>query len=162
MDWILFGKALILGVVEGLTEFLPVSSTGHLIVAGNVLNFSHAQAKTFDVVIQFGAILAICWEFRRKIGAVVAGLPSEPRARRFTLNVVIATIPAIVLGLLFEKSIKSALFAPVPVSVALILGGVVILWAEARQRERKTVPRVTSIDEISYADALKIDRKSVV
>ena len=156
MDWILFGKALILGVVEGLTEFLPVSSTGHLIVAGNVLNFSHAQAKTFDVVIQFGAILAICWEFRRKIGAVVAGLPSEPRARRFTLNVVIATIPAIVLGLLFEKSIKSALFAPVPVSVALILGGVVILWAEARQRERKTVPRVTSIDEISYADALKI------
>jgi undecaprenyl-diphosphatase len=156
MDWILLGKALILGVVEGLTEFLPVSSTGHLIVAGNLLNFSNAQAKTFDVVIQFGAILAICWEFRRKIGSVVAGLSSEPRARRFTLNVVIATIPAVVLGLLFEKSIKSALFAPVPVSVALVLGGIVILWAEARQRERKAVPRVTSVDELSYGDALKI------
>jgi undecaprenyl-diphosphatase len=156
MDWILFAKALILGVVEGLTEFLPVSSTGHLIVAGNLLNFSQAQAKTFDVVIQFGAILAICWEFRSKIGAIVTGLPREPRARRFALNVVIATIPAIVLGLLFEKSIKAALFAPVPVSVALILGGIVILWAEARQRERKIAPRVTSIDKLSYADALKI------
>jgi undecaprenyl-diphosphatase len=156
MDWILFAKALILGVVEGLTEFLPVSSTGHLIVAGNLLNFSQAQAKTFDVVIQFGAILAICWEFRSKIGSIVTGLPHEPRARRFALNVVIATIPAIVLGLLFEKSIKATLFAPVPVSVALILGGIVILWAEARQRERKTAPRVTSIDTLSYADALKI------
>ena len=112
MDWILFCKALILGVVEGLTEFLPVSSTGHLIVAGSVLNFTNAQAKTFDVVIQFGAILAIVWEYRRKIGSVVAGLPTQPKARRFALNVIIATIPAVVLGLLFEKHIKAVLFAP--------------------------------------------------
>lgn len=110
MDWILICKALVLGVVEGLTEFLPVSSTGHLIVAGSLLNFNPPQAKTFDVVIQLGAIFAVCWEYRRKIGSVVSGLPSQPVARRFTLNVIIATIPAVVLGLLFEKTIKAALF----------------------------------------------------
>jgi undecaprenyl-diphosphatase len=156
MDWILMCKALVLGVVEGLTEFLPVSSTGHLIVAGSLLNYSNAQAKTFDVVIQFGAILAICWEYRRKIGAVVAGLPTRPEARRFTLNVIIATIPAIILGLMFEKSIKSVLFSPVPVSVALIVGGIVILWAEARNRDRGASPTVTSVDDLSYMDAFKV------
>jgi undecaprenyl-diphosphatase len=147
MDWILFCKALILGVVEGLTEFLPVSSTGHLIVAGSLLDFTGAEAKTFHVVIQFGAILAIVWEYRRKIGAVIMGLPTQPKARRFTANVVIATIPAVVLGLLLEKKIKAVLFSPVPVAVALILGGVVILWAEARQRDRGVAPRVTSVDD---------------
>ena len=156
MDWILFCKALILGVVEGLTEFLPVSSTGHLIVAGSLLDFTGAEAKTFHVVIQFGAILAIVWEYRRKIGAVVVGLPTQAKARRFTANVVIATIPAVVLGLLLEKKIKAVLFSPVPVAVALILGGVVILWAEARQRDRGVAPRVTSVDELTYADALKV------
>src|ERR1700754_5330375 len=124
MDWILTCKALILGVVEGLTEFLPVSSTGHLIVAGHLLRFDTPQEKTFDVVIQLGAILAVCWEFRRRIVNVVAGLPVRADARRFALNVIIATIPAIVLGLLFEKGIKSVLFSPVPVSVALIVGGI--------------------------------------
>lgn len=156
MDGILFCKALILGVVEGLTEFLPVSSTGHLIVAGSLLNFTNTQAKTFDVVIQFGAILAIVWEYRRKIGSVVAGLPTQPSARRFTLNVIIATIPAIVLGLLLEKHIKAVLFAPVPVSVALIVGGLVILWAEARNRDRNVAPRVTSVEDLTYSDALKV------
>jgi undecaprenyl-diphosphatase len=156
MDWILMCKALILGVVEGLTEFLPVSSTGHLIVAGSLLNYTNAQSKVFDVVIQFGAILAICWEYRRKIGTVVSGLPTRPEARRFTVNLIIATIPAIVLGLLFEKAIKSVLFSPVPVSVALIVGGIVILWAEARQRERGSAPRVTSVDDLSYSDAFKV------
>ncbi|NYH13610.1 undecaprenyl-diphosphatase [Paraburkholderia bryophila] len=150
-------KALILGVVEGLTEFLPVSSTGHLIVVGSLLNFTDAHAKTFDVVIQLGAILAVCWEFRRRIGSVVTGLPSRPDARRFTLNVIIATIPAIVLGLLFEKSIKAALFSPVPVAFALVAGGVVILWAEARQRARGNAPaRVQNVDELSPLDALKV------
>ncbi|SAK50299.1 undecaprenyl pyrophosphate phosphatase [Caballeronia hypogeia] len=156
MDWILMIKALILGVVEGLTEFLPVSSTGHLIVAGSLLNFTDAQSKTFDVVIQFGAILAICWEFRAKIASVVTGLPARSDARRFTVNVIIATIPAVVLGLLFEKHIKSVLFSPVPVSVALIVGGIVILWAEARQRERGAAARVTSVDDLSLADAFKV------
>jgi undecaprenyl-diphosphatase len=157
MDWLLACKALILGVVEGLTEFLPVSSTGHLIVAGSLLNFTDEHAKTFDVVIQLGAILAVCWEFRRRIGSVVAGLPNRPDARRFTLNVIIATIPAIVLGLLFEKTIKAALFSPVPVAFALVAGGVVILWAEARQRARgAAAARVQSVDDLSPLDALKV------
>ncbi|MFM0338097.1 undecaprenyl-diphosphate phosphatase [Paraburkholderia fungorum] len=157
MDWLIACKALILGVVEGLTEFLPVSSTGHLIVAGSLLNFTDEHAKTFDVVIQLGAILAVCWEFRRRIGSVVAGLPSRPDARRFTLNVIIATIPAVVLGLLFEKAIKAALFSPVPVAFALVVGGVVILWAEARQRARGgVVARVQNIDDLSPLDALKV------
>jgi undecaprenyl-diphosphatase len=156
MDWILMIKALILGVVEGLTEFLPVSSTGHLIVAGSLLNFTDAQSKTFDVVIQFGAILAICWEYRAKIASVVTGLPTRPDARRFTINVVIATIPAVVLGLLLEKHIKAVLFSPVPVSVALIVGGIIILWAEARQRDRNAAPRVLSVDELTPSDALKV------
>jgi undecaprenyl-diphosphatase len=157
MDWLLACKALILGVVEGLTEFLPVSSTGHLIVVGSLLNFTDEHAKTFDVVIQLGAILAVCWEFRRRIGTVVAGLPSRPEARRFTLNVIIATVPAIVLGLLFEKTIKAALFSPVPVAFALVVGGVVILWAEARQRARgDAVVRVRDVDDMSALDALKV------
>ncbi|MGQ7936728.1 undecaprenyl-diphosphate phosphatase [Paraburkholderia sp. D1E] len=157
MDWLLACKALILGVVEGLTEFLPVSSTGHLIVVGSLLNFTDEHAKTFDVVIQLGAILAVCWEFRRRIGSVVVGLPSRPDARRFTLNVIIATIPAVVFGLLFEKAIKAALFSPVPVAFALVAGGVVILWAEARQRARGDVAaRVQNVDDLSPLDALKV------
>ncbi|MGH8781337.1 undecaprenyl-diphosphate phosphatase [Paraburkholderia sp.] len=157
MDWIVICKALILGVVEGLTEFLPVSSTGHLIVAGSLLDFTDEHAKTFDVVIQLGAILAVCWEFRRRIGSVVVGLPTRPDARRFTLNVIVATIPAVVLGLLFEKAIKAALFSPVPVAFALVVGGVLILWVEARGRERGAVAaRVQSIDDLRPFDALKV------
>ncbi|MEM5331557.1 undecaprenyl-diphosphate phosphatase [Paraburkholderia sp. JHI2823] len=163
MDWILTCKALILGIVEGLTEFLPVSSTGHLIVVGSLLNFEGDFAKTFDVAIQFGAILAVCWEFRRKIGDVVVGLPTRPDARRFALNVIVATIPAVVLGLLFEKAIKSVLFAPVPVAFALVGGGLVILWVESRMRGPQGLPvaaqhdaRVKSLDEITPLDAFKV------
>ncbi|AIO67435.1 undecaprenyl-diphosphate phosphatase [Burkholderia oklahomensis] len=156
MDWILICKALALGIVEGLTEFLPVSSTGHLIVAGSFLRFHAEQAKTFDVVIQFGAILAVCWEYRRRIVDVVTGLPAQREARRFVMNVVIATLPAISLALLFEKTIKSVLFAPVPVAVALVVGGVVILWVEGRQRERGAPARVQSIDALTPLDALKV------
>jgi undecaprenyl-diphosphatase len=163
MDWILTCKALILGIVEGLTEFLPVSSTGHLIVVGSLLNFDGDYAKTFDVVIQFGAILAVVWEFRRKIGDVVVGLPTRPDARRFALNVIVATIPAVVLGLMFEKTIKSVLFAPVPVAFALVGGGLVILWVESRMRRAKGLSvsaqrcaRVNSLDEITPLDAFKV------
>jgi undecaprenyl-diphosphatase len=157
MDWILICKAVILGIVEGLTEFLPVSSTGHLIVVGSLLNFTDEGSKTFHVVIQFGAILAVCWEYRRRIGEVIAGLATQTAARRFALNVIIATIPAVVLGLMFEKSIKAVLYAPVPVALALVVGGVVILWAESRQRERGDAPpRVQSIDELTPLDALKV------
>ena len=157
MDWILICKAVILGIVEGLTEFLPVSSTGHLIVVGSLLNFIDEGSKSFHVVIQFGAILAVCWEYRRRIGEVIAGLATQTAARRFALNVVIATFPAVVLGLLFEESIKAVLYAPVPVALALVVGGVVILWAESRQRERGDAPpRVQSIDELMPLDALKV------
>jgi undecaprenyl-diphosphatase len=157
MDGLLAGKALILGIVEGLTEFLPVSSTGHLIVVGNLLGFNGEHVKSFDVVIQLGAILAVCWEYRRRIGSVVAGLPARSDARRFVLNVAIASIPAVVLGLLFEKAIKAALFSPLPVAYALVAGGLVILWAEARQRARGSVPsRVQSVDALSPLDALKV------
>ncbi|AOK29003.1 UDP pyrophosphate phosphatase [Burkholderia singularis] len=155
MDWVLIVKALVLGIVEGLTEFLPVSSTGHLIVAGSFLHFHAEYAKTFDVVIQFGAILAVCWEYRRRIANVVTGLPTQPLARRFALNVVIATVPAVALALLFEKTIKSVLFAPVPVAVALIAGGAVILWVEGR-RDRAAPARVQSIDALTPLDALKV------
>ncbi|WP_213293389.1 undecaprenyl-diphosphate phosphatase [Paraburkholderia sacchari] len=164
MDWIVACKALVLGIVEGLTEFLPISSTGHLIVAGSLLGFDGEFEKTFDVVIQLGAILAVCWEFRRKIGTVVMGLPTRPEARRFALNIVIATIPAVVLGLLFEKAIKSVLFSPVPVAFALVAGGLIILWVEGRRRagpgpgaDKAPPPaRVNSLDDISLLDAFKV------
>jgi undecaprenyl-diphosphatase len=161
MDWWLTCKALLLGVVEGLTEFLPVSSTGHLIVTGSVLDFEGEFAKTFFVVIQFGAILAVCWEFRRKIGSVIAGLPTRSDARRFALNVLVATVPAVALGLLFERAIKSVLFAPVPVAFALVAGGLVILWVEGRRRSASTPAaqvssRVRSIDDITAIDAFKV------
>ena len=157
MDFALIGKALILGIVEGVTEFLPVSSTGHLIVVGSLLNFGGAGAKAFLVVIQFGAILAVCWEYRRRIGRVAAGMWTDATQRRFALNVVIATIPAVVLGLSFEKVIKEALFSPVPVAVALVVGGLVILWAQARERRRGSAPaRVQALDELGPLDALKV------
>lgn len=157
MDWVLIGKALILGVVEGLTEFLPVSSTGHLIVVGSLLDFGGDAAKTFHVVIQFGAILAVCWEYRQRIGKVAAGVWTDVTQRRFALNVVIATIPAVALGLIFEAAIKSRLFAPVPVALALVAGGLVILWAQARERRRGDTPaRIRTIEELRPLDALKV------
>lgn len=156
MDWTLIGKALILGVVEGVTEFLPVSSTGHLILASYVLGFDGEGAKTFHVVIQFGAILAVCWEYRRRIGDVVSGLPTSATARRFALNVVIATIPAVALGLLLEAQIKAALFEPMPVALALVVGGGVILWVQARERAQGAAARIGSLDQLSPLDALKV------
>ncbi|BBO60082.1 undecaprenyl-diphosphatase 2 [Mycoavidus sp. B2-EB] len=156
IDWILAFKALLLGIVEGLTEFLPVSSTGHLIVVGSLLNFTGAQAKAFDVVIQFGAILAVCWEFRRKIGELASGIVSRPNARRFILNIVVACIPAVVFGLIFDKQIKALLFTPVSVALALVIGGIVILWAEWRQSHGNKMPRVRTLDELTVTDALKV------
>jgi undecaprenyl-diphosphatase len=157
MDWVLIGKALILGMVEGLTEFLPVSSTGHLIVVGSLLNFGGAAAKTFHVVIQFGAILAVCWEYRQRIGRLTAGIWGDGTQRRFALNVVIATIPAVVLGLSFEAVIKDALFAPLPVALALVAGGLVILWAQARERRLgEASGRIRTLDELRPLDALKV------
>ncbi|HVP86484.1 MAG TPA: undecaprenyl-diphosphate phosphatase, partial [Casimicrobiaceae bacterium] len=122
--------AAILGVVEGLTEFLPVSSTGHLIVAGSLLGYTGDKAKLFEIVIQAGAILAVCWEYRVKLIAVAAGLFSDRSAQRFVLNLFVAFLPAAILGLAFANAIKARLFAPVPVATAIIVGAFVILWVE--------------------------------
>jgi undecaprenyl-diphosphatase len=151
-----FFVALVLGIVEGLTEFLPISSTGHLIVAGSLLGYTGERAKVFEVVIQSGAILAVCWEYRARLLGVVAGLARERRAQRFVLNLFIAFLPAAILGLLFNRAIKSVLFAPVPVALAFVLGAFVILWVERRQRLRAGSPRIDDVDDLRWTDALKI------
>jgi undecaprenyl-diphosphatase len=145
-------KAAIMGLVEGLTEFIPVSSTGHLIVAGALLDFNSDAGKVFEIVIQTGAILAVIWEYRAKLWSVTAGLAGNARAWRFVVNLVVAFLPAAVLGLLFASRIKAYLFAPVPVALAFIIGGFVILWAERRQH----IVRVTSVDDMTPIDALKV------
>jgi undecaprenyl-diphosphatase len=145
-------KALILGIVEGLTEFLPISSTGHLILVGDLLGFNDEKGKIFQIAIQTGAMLAVVWEYRVKFGAILGGLASDPAARRFVLNLVVAFVPAATLGLLLGSAIKATLFRPVPVAIAFIVGALVILWAE---RRRHTV-RVQSVDEMTWRDALKV------
>ncbi len=149
---LLFVKALILGIVEGLTEFLPISSTGHLILAGDLLSFNTEKGKVFEIVIQTGALLAIVWEYRAKLLGVVADLTKDARARRFVINLVIAFVPAAVLGLLFSKAIKALLFNPISVACAFIVGAIVILWAE----QRTHVVRVRSVDEMTTLDAFKV------
>ena len=156
MDHPTFFVALILGIVEGLTEFLPISSTGHLIVAGSLLGYTGERAKMFEIVIQAGAILAVCWEYRTRLFRVVAGLPNSPDARRFAVNLVLAFLPAAVLGLLFSKIIKRYLFAPIPVALAFIVGAFIILWVERRQRIAPSTVRIDSVDALRWRDALKI------
>jgi len=153
MDLALFVKALVMGVVEGLTEFLPVSSTGHLILAGDLLGFSDEKAKVFDIVIQTGAMLAVVWEYRVKFWDVLAGLASDRAAQRFALNLAIAFLPAAVLGLAFSKAIKAHLFHPVPVALASIVGAFIILWVE---RSLRPTVRIQRVDEMSWRDALKV------
>ena len=152
MDIELLIKALILGVVEGLTEFLPISSTGHLILAGDLLDFKDDKAKLFTIVIQVGAILAICWEYRRKIFSIITGLSHERQAQKFVLNLIVAFMPLASVGLLFGKQIKAVLFKPLPVALAFIVGAFVIIWAE--KREHKI--RVSHVDDLSLLDALKL------
>jgi undecaprenyl-diphosphatase len=147
--------ALVLGIIEGLTEFLPISSTGHLIVAGSLLGYTGEQAKAFEIVIQAGAILAVCWEYRARLWRVAVGLPSERRAQRFVLNLAIAFLPAAILGLLFNRAIKAALFAPVPVAIAFVVGAFVILWVERRAHTRGP-PRIDDVEDMRASDALKI------
>ena len=148
--------AVLLGIVEGLTEFLPVSSTGHLIVAGSLLDYTGEKAKVFEIAIQAGAILAVCWEFRAKLVGVVRGLGSDAVARRFVVNLAIAFLPAAALGLLLGKAIKAVLFAPVPVALAFIGGAFVILWAERRQHAQPATVRIDNIDAMRWSDALKV------
>ncbi len=152
MDTLLLVKALILGIVEGLTEFLPISSTGHLILAGDLLDFNDERGKLFEIVIQSGAILAVVWEYRERILGVWRGLGRERLANRLVLNLFIAFLPLAILGLLFKKSIEAHLFQPLPVAAAFIVGALVILWAERREH---TV-RVQTVDDMSPLDALKL------
>jgi len=154
--WILL-KALVLGIVEGLTEFLPVSSTGHLIVFGDLINFQN-DGKVFEVAIQLGAILAIVFEYRQRFTSVLTGIGSEPKAQRFVLNLLVAFLPAAVVGLLFIKYIKLYLFNPITVATMLVLGGLVILYAERRQHQ----VRVHDVDTIRWQDALKVGCAQIV
>ncbi len=152
MDTLLRIKALILGIVEGLTEFLPISSTGHLILAGDLLNFNDERGKLFEIVIQSGAILAVVWEYREKLLSVSRRVFSDADAQRFVLNVAIAFVPLAALGLLFGKAIKAHLFNPLTVAATFILGAFVILWAEKREHRI----RVESVDDMNWLDALKL------
>jgi len=161
MDIVLLVKALIMGIVEGLTEFLPISSTGHLILAGHLLQFNDERSKAFEVIIQLGAILAVCWEFRQKIVDVISGLGRRRLSNRFAINIIVASIPAITLALIFGKLIKAHLFAPIPVATAFIVGGFIILWAEhlekAKQSSRKVVLRsIEHVEDLSMKDAIKV------
>ena len=153
MDVVVLVKAAIMGVVEGLTEFLPISSTGHLILAGSLLGFDDAKAKVFDIAIQTGAIFAVILVYWQKIRSTLVALPTERQAQRFALNVLIGFLPAVVLGLLFGKAIKAHLFTPVVVASTFIIGGFIILWAERRPA---SATRVHSVDEMTPLDALKV------
>jgi len=164
LDLVLLGKAAVMGIVEGLTEFLPISSTGHLILTASLLNFTGEMVKVFEVAIQSGAMLSVIWEYRQRLGRTVTGLGHDPVARRFALNVLIAFIPAVVLGLSLGKVIKEHLFHPVPVALAFVVGGLIILWVEARHKRlygaMDTVgqrhARVETVDDMSPLDALKV------
>jgi len=156
MDFTLLMKAALMGVVEGLTEFLPISSTGHLILAGALLGFNDDKAKVFDIAIQTGAIGAVILVYWQKICTTVRALPTDSQARQFALNVLIAFVPAVLLGLLFGKAIKAHLFTPMVVASTFIVGGVVILWAERRQAQLPGAVRIQEVEEMSWKDALKV------
>ena len=149
MSWL---EAIILGLVEGITEFLPVSSTGHLILTQALLGLKGAAVERHIIIIQGAAILAVCWEFRQKLLHTAFSLHNDAVSRRFFINLVMASVPLAVLGLTFEKQIKAVLFNPVAVAIALVVGGVIILWAE----RRKHVERVHTVDELTAMDAVKL------
>jgi undecaprenyl-diphosphatase len=144
--------ALILGIVEGLTEFLPISSTGHLILVGDLLGFNDARGKVFELVIQTGAMLAVLWEYRARFGRAIAGIARDRAAQRFWFHLGVAFMPAALLGLAFSSLIKAYLFRPVPVAIAFIVGGLIILWVDRGERHA----RVRSVDEMTWIDALKV------
>jgi undecaprenyl-diphosphatase len=152
MDFWTAFQAIILGVVEGLTEFLPISSTGHQIIVADVIGFGGERAMAFNIIIQLAAILAVMWEFRSRICEVVFGLRSQPKARRFTGNLFLAFLPAVVLGVLFADLIHEYLFNPVTVAAALVVGGVIMLWAERRTHRVE----VDHVDDMRWSHALKI------
>ena len=165
MDTILVIKTIIMGIVEGLTEFLPISSTGHLILAGSLLDFSSPafpkeKVDVFEIVIQAGAILAVCWEYRQRIGTVISGMFSDRKSQRLIINLIVAFLPAAILGVLFSKAIKAHLFSAVPVAAAFIVGGLIILLVERRHdrsgRSTSDFARIETVDDMSVVDAFKV------
>lgn len=153
MDIVLLAKAAIMGIVEGLTEFLPISSTGHLILAGALLGFDDEKAKVFDIAIQTGAIFAVILVYWQKIKSTVIALPRQAKAQRLAMNVVIGFLPAVILGLAFGSVIKAHLFTPVVVATTFIVGGFIILWAEKRPPGSV---RIENVDDMTALDALKV------
>jgi undecaprenyl-diphosphatase len=149
MSWL---DAIILGLVEGITEFLPISSTGHLILTRAFLGLSVEQTSVALIVIQGAAILAVCWEYRLKLWNIALSLFSDPNARRFAINLLVAFVPLAAIGLVFKDEIESVLFKPIPVALALVVGGFVILWAE----RRKHVESIPTVDDIKPKDAVKV------
>ncbi|MBM3361551.1 MAG: undecaprenyl-diphosphate phosphatase [Betaproteobacteria bacterium] len=156
MDPVLLVKSALMGVVEGLTEFLPISSTGHLILAGVLLGFDDEKAKVFDIAIQTGAIVAVILVYWQRLSQTVLTLPTQAASRRFALNVSIAFVPAVILGLLLGKAIKAHLFTPQVVATTFIVGGVLILWAERWHARTPGAVRIASVDDMSATDALKV------
>jgi len=156
VDIALLIKAVIMGIVEGLTEFLPISSTGHLILAGSLMGFDDDKAKVFDIAIQTGAIFAVILVYWQKIRATLIALPTDKQAQQFALNVLVAFLPAVVLGLLFGKAIKEHLFNAVVVASTFIIGGFIILWAERRQQRNPAVARIHAVEDMTTMDALKV------
>ncbi len=156
MDIIYALKAFIMGLVEGFTEFLPISSTGHLILAGSLLDFTGEKAKVFEIAIQSGAMLSVCWVYRQRIQETIAGAFTRSQSRKFIFNLVLAFLPAAIAGVLLSGMIKNFLFSPVYVATAFILGGLIIIWVERRNRLNPSLARIHSIDEMTPLDAIKV------
>lgn len=159
MELILLLQVVVLGIVEGLTEFLPVSSTGHLIIVGDAMGFVGERAKTFEIFIQLGAILGVMWHYRAKVLDLAVNAYKQPE-RRFLTNLFIAFLPAALVGLLVHKYIKTYLFNPITVASALVVGGLLILWIENWAHQRQG--RVRSLDALSYTDAAKVGAAQMV
>ena len=156
MDLTLAFNALVMGIVEGLTEFLPISSTGHLILTGSLLGFTGPKVRVFEIAIQLGALLAVFWQYRERLIAGTTGFVTRPRDRRFALNIVVGSMPAIIIGLIFAKQIQGELFSPLPVALGFVGGGLVILWVEKLYKARPERVRIHSVDDLTMLDALKV------